>query len=66
VSELGGLDWGQANPNKVPVQSSSNQTNIPSFTSDFSSSNPIDRIPTNLDEDSIKEKVDEVIKVILL
>jgi hypothetical protein len=52
VSELGGLDWtSDAKPKTQNV-----------FTNTIVSNNPIDNIPNNLNEDLIKEKVDEIVK----
>ena len=62
VSELGGLDWGQADLNRSATASNNQFKNLPSFTS--SSNYPIDNISNTLDEDSLKERVDEIIKVI--
>ena len=65
VSELDGLDWsspedGNKTSSSSGDQKNQNTTNFAnmSITSNF----PIDNIPTSLDEDTLKEKVDEVIK----
>jgi hypothetical protein len=61
---LDGLDWTSPDDsNKNSSNSVNQQSNTFSFTSGSSSNYPIDNIPSSLNEDLLKEKVDEVIKV---
>ena len=62
---MDGLDWTSPDDNKNSSNSSNQQSNSFSFSSAMGSSSnyPIDNIPTSLNEDLLKEKVDEVIKV---
>ena len=76
MSSLSDINWGssptsnvinnnQSNLSNNKVDSNSNQPPVINLTSASSSNSgyPIDNIPNNLDEDSLKERVDAVVKV---
>jgi hypothetical protein len=64
VGDLNSMSWGTTSE---PIKQNSNNMNnnvIPDLSNMNKSNYPIDNISSNLDEDTLKEKVDEVVKVI--